>query len=267
VLGVARTPSRGVAGAEVAGAMDRGGANAVAFGAVERGAVDRGAVDRGAVDSRAADSGVGGRIGVDSVRGVRGSVDSGAVDGGGVDDGVDGSAGGRVGGRVGVGGGVVAGDVTDAARVAELVVGRDAVIAGVYDGGSDPGEFFPRAARALVEGMGKAGVRRLVWVGLASILPAADGTLLMDSEGYPNEYRSFFLAHQAALDIFAESSLDWVSIAPSGDFDHADPSRTGRYRVAPADARALISYADLAIALVDEVDNPAHHGEAIGVAG
>jgi putative NADH-flavin reductase len=164
------------------------------------------------------------------------------------------------------GAGLVAGDVTDAARVAELAAERDAVIAGVYDGGGDPGEFFPRAARALVDGLTKAGVARLVWVGLASILPTADGTLLMDTAGYPNEYRSFFLAHQAALDIFAESSLDWVSIAPAGDFNHPDPSRTGSYRVAPADASELISYADLAIALVDEADQPAHHREAIGVA-
>jgi putative NADH-flavin reductase len=160
---------------------------------------------------------------------------------------------------------LVVGDVTDADRVAELAAGQDATIAAVYDGGSDPAVFFPAAARALVEGLEKAGVKRLVWVGLASILPTADGTLLMDTDGYPREYRSFFLAHQAALDVFAASSLDWVSIAPVGDFDHADPSRKGRYRVAPADAGALISYADLAVALIDEVDHPAHHRTALGI--
>ncbi|TDW70864.1 NAD(P)-dependent oxidoreductase [Kribbella pratensis] len=157
------------------------------------------------------------------------------------------------------------GDVTDAGRLAELAAGYDAVIAAVYDGSSDPGVFFPAAARALVEGLSKAGVNRLVWVGLASILPAADGTLLMDTDGYPREYRSFFRAHQAALDVFTASALDWVSIAPAGDFDHADASRHGRYRVVPADADARISYADLAVALVDEVDQPAHHRTAIGV--
>lgn len=155
---------------------------------------------------------------------------------------------------------LVVGDVTDAERIAELALGYDAVIAGVYDGGTDPAEFFPRAARALVDGLEKAGVRRLVWVGLASVRPTAEGPLLA-----PAEYRSFFLAHRAALDVFVESSLDWVSIAPSGDFDHADPSRKGRYRVAPPDGEALISYADFAVALVDEVDHPAHHRTAIWV--
>jgi hypothetical protein len=163
------------------------------------------------------------------------------------------------------GDGLVVGDVTDTARIAELATGRDAVIAAVYDGGTDPSAFYPAAAQALADGLSKAGVNRLVWVGLASILPTADGTLLMDTEGYPREYRPFFLAHQAALDVFAASSLDWVSIAPTGDFDHADPARKGTYRVAPADARELISYADLAIALVDELDHPAHHRAAIAV--
>ena len=50
-------------------------------------------------------------------------------------------------------GGLVAGDVTDAARIAELAAGHDAVIAAVYDGGTDPTEFFPKAARALVDGL------------------------------------------------------------------------------------------------------------------
>ncbi|WP_238164290.1 hypothetical protein [Kribbella pittospori] len=87
----------------------------------------------------------------------------------------------------------------------------------------------------------------------------------MDTPGYPREYRAFFLAHQAAVDTFAGSALDWVSVAPAGDFAHEDPRRAGSYRVAPADAAARISYADLAIALVDEVDQPAHHRQVIGV--
>ncbi|WP_344148289.1 NAD(P)-dependent oxidoreductase [Kribbella yunnanensis] len=163
------------------------------------------------------------------------------------------------------GDGLVVGDVTDVDRIAELAAGQDAVIAAVYDGGSDPTAFFPRAASSLVDGLSKAGVERLVWVGLSSILPTADGTLLMDTGDYPNEYRPFFLAHQAALDVFRASTLDWVSVAPTGDFNHAAPDRTGSYRVAPGSAGELISYADLAIALVDEVDRPQHHRAAIGV--
>ena len=141
----------------------------------------------------------------------------------------------------------------------ELAAGHDAVIAAVYDGGAD---FFPFAARALVEGLNGG---RLIWVGLASNLPGPDGTPLTDSPGYPQEYRSLFLAHQAALDTFAVSSLDWVSLAPAGDFNHADPTRTGNYRLGPGDPTARTSYADFAIALLDEYEDRKHQHQALGV--
>jgi putative NADH-flavin reductase len=157
--------------------------------------------------------------------------------------------------------GAVPGDVTDAARIAELAAGHDAVIAAVYDGGTDPAEFFPKAAKALADGLDGT---RLIWVGLASILPAEDGTQMMDTPGYPQEYRSFFLAHQAAVDTFAASDLDWVSVAPAGDFNHADPTRTG-YRLSHGDTTALTSYADFAIALLDEYERAAHHRQVLGV--
>lgn len=158
---------------------------------------------------------------------------------------------------------VVAADVTSAGDVARLVEGHDAVIAAVYDGTSDPTDFFAAAARALVEGLGKT---RLVWVGLASILEAEPGVPSMDTAGYPQEYRAFYLAHAAAVEMFAAGTdLDWVSIAPSGDFNHDHPARTGAYKVAPAAADSRISYADLAIALLDEIDTPQHHHATIGV--
>jgi putative NADH-flavin reductase len=159
--------------------------------------------------------------------------------------------------------GLIAGDVTLVDDVERLSKGYDEVIAAVYDGGS--ADFFTKAAESLVEGLTNTGVRRLVWVGLASILPTESGPLLMDTPSYPQEYRAFYLEHAPAAEVFAASSLDWASIAPAGDFNHASPSRTGSYRVIPADAASLISYADLAIALLDEVDQPRHHRTKLGV--
>ncbi|TDU89365.1 hypothetical protein EV138_2929 [Kribbella voronezhensis] len=162
--------------------------------------------------------------------------------------------------------GLVAGDVTSAADVERLSKGHDAVVAAVYDGaGTDPAAFFTSAAGSLVDGLTKADVPRLLWVGLASILPTESGALLMDTPSYPQEYRSFYLAHAAAANVFGVSALDWVSIAPAGDFNHVNPARTGNYRVLPADATNLISYADFAIALLDEIDRPAHHRGKLGV--
>lgn len=153
----------------------------------------------------------------------------------------------------------IAADVTDPRAVARLAAEHDAVVAAVYDPAPD---FFPRAGKALAEGVGGT---RLVWVGLASILAIDNGTLLMDSPGYPQEYRAFFAAHQQVTNRLAASQADWVSISPSGDFDHEHPERTGVYRFAPGNATSRISYADLAIALLDEIDDPRHHGVLLGV--
>jgi putative NADH-flavin reductase len=146
---------------------------------------------------------------------------------------------------------LVRGDVRDAAAHA---AGADAVISAVYEPGAD---FFVLAANAL----NRAAVPRVVVVGLASVLPTADGTLLMDTDGYPQEYRGLYLAHAAGVTAL---DGDWVVVSPAGDFDHGGP-RLGRYRVTPADAAARVSYADLAIALVDEIEEPRHHRAHIGI--
>lgn len=158
-----------------------------------------------------------------------------------------------------LGGAAVAGDVTSVGDVDRIAGEVDAVVAAVYDPAS--ADFFRAAAGALVKGVN----RRLIWVGLASILPTSSGGLLMDSPAYPQEYRGFYLAHAAAIEVFTSSDLDWISIAPSGDFDHENPGRVGSYRLAPADAALRISYADLAIAVLDEIDDPRHHRTLLGV--
>jgi uncharacterized protein len=155
---------------------------------------------------------------------------------------------------------VVAGDVTDPAAVATLSEGHDAVIAAVYDPAVAPADLYRAAAHALLG----AGAPRLVVVGLASILPTAAGTPLMDTPGYPNGYRSFYLGHRAGVEVLAAGDADWLVVSPSGDFDHGG-GRTGTYRYAPADAAARISCPDLAVALLDECDAPKHHRTHVGV--
>nr|WP_255751382.1 NAD(P)H-binding protein [Amycolatopsis sp. FU40] len=160
---------------------------------------------------------------------------------------------------------VVAGDVTDAADVAALVAGQDAVInaAAVYGEGTDPHAFFTDAAHALVTGLSQA---RLVAVGLSALLPAADGTSVLDS--IPAEFRPFCLAHAAGLEVLRieGAGLDWVYVSPVGDFDH-EGERTGRYEIGGhGDLARKISYADFAVALLDEVENPRHRRVHLAVA-
>ncbi|MEU8250039.1 NAD(P)H-binding protein [Nonomuraea sp. NPDC048916] len=160
---------------------------------------------------------------------------------------------------------VVAGDVTDGVSVEHAATGQDAAISAAADLSAPPHDFFTTSARALTTGLKNAGVRRLVMVGLASIMPGASGAPLMDEPGYPNEYRSFYLGHAAGLDELRTSDLDWAYVAPAGDFDH-DGTRTGRYRIAEhGDQASRISYADFAIALLDEIETPRCHRAAVSV--
>jgi putative NADH-flavin reductase len=160
---------------------------------------------------------------------------------------------------------VVAGDVTDAVSIAQAAAGQDAAISAAVDLTVAPHDFFTASSRALATGLGKAGVRRLVVVGLASILPGASGAALMDEPGYPNEYRSFYLGHAAGLAELQACDLDWAYVAPAGDFDH-DGVRTGSYRLAEhGDPASRISYPDFAIALLDEIEAPRHHRAATSV--
>ncbi|GGV39906.1 3-beta hydroxysteroid dehydrogenase [Kitasatospora herbaricolor] len=160
------------------------------------------------------------------------------------------------------------GEVTDRAAVARLAAGHDAAVVAVYDPAAGPAEFFPAVARALAEGLPAAGVRRLVSVGLASVLPTASGGLLMDTAGYPQEWREFYGAHGAGTDALraaAPEALDWVVLSPAGDFDR-EGSPTGGYVVAPADADSRITPADFARALLDEIERPTLHRTHTGVA-
>ncbi|MEW2474528.1 NAD(P)H-binding protein [Micromonospora gifhornensis] len=160
---------------------------------------------------------------------------------------------------------IVAGDVTDAVTIAAVAAGHDAAISAAVDLSVSPHDFFTASSRALATGLAKAGVRRLVVVGLASIMPGASGAALMDEPGYPNEYRSFYLGHAAGLEELQTCDLDWAYMAPAGDFDH-EGTRTGHYRLADhGDAASRISYADFAIALLDEIEAPRHHRVALSV--
>ncbi|MEV1129335.1 NAD(P)H-binding protein [Agromyces sp. NPDC049794] len=157
--------------------------------------------------------------------------------------------------------GAVEGSVTDVKVVAELTAGQDVVVNAAADMSVPAGEFFPAAARALLGGLGGA---RLVGVGLASVLATADGTLLMDTPGYPNEYRAFYLGHAAGMEVLKESDANWVVISPAGDFDHTGES-AGRYERTDADAGARITYADFALAVLDEIEKPSVQRTHFGV--
>ncbi|NRQ30426.1 NAD(P)H-binding protein [Nonomuraea sp. NN258] len=167
---------------------------------------------------------------------------------------------------------VVAGDVTDAGSVAEVAAGHDAAVQAAARLDLPAEEFYRAASVALAEGLPRAGVARLVAVGIGSLLEVSPGVRVIDTPDFPADARTFSLGHVAQLEVLAGSGLDWLVLAPPPVFLDADADATRRFRigggqVVPSDeGTPAFSYADLAVAVLDEIDRPAHHRAQVAVA-
>ncbi|MEU7980886.1 NAD(P)H-binding protein [Micromonospora sp. NPDC049081] len=169
---------------------------------------------------------------------------------------------------------VVTGDVTDADSVAAAAAGAVAAVSTVFRPDVPAGDFYRAAAEALVGGLGKAGVNRLAVVGVGTVLEVSPGVAVHDTPGFPEAGKEFSLGHAAEIAVLegSDASLDYVVVVPPPVVLDAEAERTGNYRVGgkalhpSAEGSPPFSYADLAVALIDEVETPQHHRELISVA-
>lgn len=161
---------------------------------------------------------------------------------------------------------VVKADALDAAQVAKAVAGHDAVISAYNPGWGEPKiyDLHLQASQAIVEGVKASGVKRLLVVGGAGSLYVAPGVQLVDTPPFPAEYKQGALAAREALNqLKKETALDWSFVSPP--IGLAPGERTGQYRLGAdnllpgqGDQPAGISVADLAVAIVDEIETPRH---------
>ncbi len=152
----------------------------------------------------------------------------------------------------------VAGDALDPAGVAANVAGHDAVMSAIGPTGGSRPEMVVEVARALIAGLQRAGVSRLVVVGGAGSLEKAPGLQLVDTPDFPKALRAIALAHREALVVYQKADLDWTFMSPPAFI--APGERTGRYRtgtdrlVTNEKGESRISMEDYAVAFVDEVE-------------
>jgi hypothetical protein len=161
---------------------------------------------------------------------------------------------------------VVAADVLDAAQVAQAVAGHDAIISAYNPGWGEPQihDLFLQGSQAILDGAKQAGVKRVLVVGGAGSLFVAPGLQLVDTPEFPAAYKQGALAARELLNqLQGESALDWSFVSPP--IALAPGERTGQYRLGAdellpgqGDQPAGISVPDLAVAIVDEIEQPRH---------
>ena len=158
------------------------------------------------------------------------------------------------------------GDVCDAAGLAAALRGADVVVSAfnAKRGAPDYRDALLAGYRGIVAAAKQAGAKRLLVVGGAGSLEAAPGVRLMDTPGFPPEYKTEAAAMKDVLDLLSgERELDWAYVSPSALFSPG--KRTGKYReggeqlLVDAAGKSRISMEDYAIALLDEAENPRHH--------
>lgn len=161
---------------------------------------------------------------------------------------------------------VVAADALDANQVAKAVAGHNAVISAYNPGWSEPKiyDVFLQGSQAILEGVRQAGVKRLLVVGGAGSLFVAPGLQLVDTPEFPAQYKQGALAARELLNrLKGETTLDWSFVSPP--IGLAPGARTGQYRLGAdellpgqGEQPAGISVPDLAVAIVDEIEQPRH---------
>ncbi len=146
-------------------------------------------------------------------------------------------------------------DATDSAALAAALAGNDVVISSA--------RFAQLNAQQVTSAVRQAGVPRLLVVGGAGSLYVAPGVQLVDTPTFPVAYKPEALAGRDFLNALrGEQQIDWTFLSPSALFEPGE--RTGKFRVgeetllSDAAGKSWISMEDYAIAMLDEIEKPAH---------
>ena len=170
---------------------------------------------------------------------------------------------------------LVQGDATDAASVAKVAKGADAIVSAISPRPNARGRAAPSlaaASRALIEGAKKAGVKRVIAVGGAGSLEIAPGKLLMNAPGFPEAYKAEAQEGYDSLEVFRKEGkgVEWTLVSPAAEIGPG--TRTGKFRqtidqfLADSSGHSRISFEDFAVAIVDELEKREHVGRRFGVA-
>ncbi|ANU09043.1 hypothetical protein BBH88_01180 [Planococcus antarcticus DSM 14505] len=129
------------------------------------------------------------------------------------------------------------------------------------------------AGRLLIDSLKEARDTRLIVVGGAGSLfvDEARTTRLVETPEFPEAFKSVANGQAQNLAVLeASEGIDWTFLSPAAFFD-PEGHRTGRYQkgddgfIVNSKGKSYISYADYAIALVDEIESGEHKNKRFAV--
>ncbi|MEH7388331.1 NAD(P)-dependent oxidoreductase [Bacillus sp. JJ1521] len=142
--------------------------------------------------------------------------------------------------------------------------------------GAPLGEEQPHvdAGHALIEAAKGTNTRVIVVGGAGSLyVDEAKSVQVIDTPDFPDIFKPTAKGQARNLQELQETAnISWTFMSPSAIFD-PEGTRTGAYQAGKdnllinSKGESYISYADFAIALVDEIENPKHINERFTVVG
>jgi uncharacterized protein len=159
-------------------------------------------------------------------------------------------------------------DLSNVDAIAAIIKGADAVVT-AYQPPPDNTDALVEVTRREIEAVKKAGSIRLLVVGGAGLLEVAPGVTLIKSGHLPPQYLPIATAHENALALLRASNINWTYLSPAAYFMPGE--RTGKFRlgtkelISDSKGESKISFADYAIALVNEIEQPHHERASFSV--
>ncbi|MBW7676199.1 NAD(P)-dependent oxidoreductase [Chryseobacterium chendengshani] len=158
-------------------------------------------------------------------------------------------------------------DVNNIDDLAEGLKGNDAIISTFNAGWTNPNLYndFLNGSKNIERAVEKSRVKRFITVGGAGSL-FIDGNQLVDGPDFPADIKPGASAARDYLSIIKQNNiLDWTFFSPAIEMHPGTAGiRTGKYRtslespVFDENGRSILSVEDVAVALVDELEQNNH---------
>lgn len=157
-------------------------------------------------------------------------------------------------------------DITNEADLQKVLQDSDIVISAFNAGWSNPNLYddYTKGALSIHQAVKKAGVKRLLVIGGAGTLYVQPGVQLVDTPDFPEMIKP---GAAAVRDYFQnvlskEKEFEWTYFSPAIEMGPHNPgTRTGTYRIGhdtpvyDQEHRSRVSVEDVAVAIIDEIEN------------